>query len=118
MSGLDGYGWGLTASRVGERAAMVPEWIRMCRRGGMLAIGPSPAMATRFHTRAGPPSRTACPQGACSTCPSSTVTLKNGIENMLMHYIPEVKGVMEVRACVVCQSGEDSSWGRRGSHPR
>jgi Fe-S cluster biogenesis protein NfuA len=25
------------------------------------------------------------------------VTLKNGIENMLMHYIPEVKGVMEVR---------------------
>ncbi|PNW74926.1 hypothetical protein CHLRE_12g504150v5 [Chlamydomonas reinhardtii] len=33
--------------------------------------------------------------GACSTCPSSTVTLKNGIENMLMHYIPEVKGVME-----------------------
>ncbi|GIL47058.1 hypothetical protein Vafri_3888 [Volvox africanus] len=33
--------------------------------------------------------------GACSTCPSSTVTLKNGIENMLMHYIPEVKGVIE-----------------------
>lgn len=36
------------------------------------------------------------PQGACSSCPSSTVTLKNGIENMLMHYIPEVKGVIEV----------------------
>ncbi|KAG2500911.1 hypothetical protein HYH03_001670 [Edaphochlamys debaryana] len=33
--------------------------------------------------------------GACSTCPSSTVTLKSGIENMLMHYIPEVKNVME-----------------------
>ncbi|KXZ55882.1 hypothetical protein GPECTOR_2g1433 [Gonium pectorale] len=33
--------------------------------------------------------------GACSTCPSSTVTLKSGIENMLMHYIPEVKGVIE-----------------------
>jgi Fe-S cluster biogenesis protein NfuA len=28
--------------------------------------------------------------GACSTCSSSTATLKNGIENMLMHYIPEV----------------------------
>ncbi|PNH11299.1 NifU-like protein 4, mitochondrial, partial [Tetrabaena socialis] len=33
--------------------------------------------------------------GACSTCPSSTVTLKSGIENMLMHYIPEVKSVIE-----------------------
>ncbi|BBN12927.1 NFU1 iron-sulfur cluster scaffold homolog, mitochondrial [Marchantia polymorpha subsp. ruderalis] len=35
-------------------------------------------------------------QGACSGCPSSAVTLKNGIENMLMHYVPEVKGVEEV----------------------
>jgi Fe-S cluster biogenesis protein NfuA len=34
-------------------------------------------------------------KGACSGCPSSTVTLKNGIENMLRHYIPEV---LEVRA--------------------
>lgn len=33
--------------------------------------------------------------GACSGCPSSSVTLKSGIENMLMHYIPEVKGVIE-----------------------
>lgn len=33
--------------------------------------------------------------GACSGCPSSTITLKSGIENMLMHYIPEVKGVVE-----------------------
>ncbi|MQL73029.1 hypothetical protein Taro_005365 [Colocasia esculenta] len=32
-------------------------------------------------------------QGACSGCPSSSVTLKSGIENMLMHYIPEVRGV-------------------------
>ncbi|KAG6765099.1 hypothetical protein POTOM_029113 [Populus tomentosa] len=32
-------------------------------------------------------------QGACSGCPSSSVTLKSGIENMLMHYVPEVKGV-------------------------
>ncbi|KAK7348746.1 hypothetical protein VNO80_23398 [Phaseolus coccineus] len=28
-------------------------------------------------------------QGACSGCPSSSVTLKSGIENMLMHYVPE-----------------------------
>jgi len=34
-------------------------------------------------------------QGACSGCPSSSVTLKSGIENMLMHYIPEVKEVIE-----------------------
>ena len=34
-------------------------------------------------------------QGACSGCPSSTATLKMGIENMLRHYIPEVR---EVRA--------------------
>lgn len=32
-------------------------------------------------------------QGACSGCPSSSVTLKSGIENMLMHYVPEVQGV-------------------------
>jgi len=34
-------------------------------------------------------------RGACGGCPSSTMTLKNGIENMLRHYIPEVT---EVRA--------------------
>ena len=34
-------------------------------------------------------------QGACAGCPSSTMTLKSGIENMLRHYIPEVE---EVRA--------------------
>lgn len=34
-------------------------------------------------------------QGSCAGCPSSSVTLKAGIENMLMHYIPEVR---EVRA--------------------
>ena len=32
-------------------------------------------------------------QGSCSGCPSSSVTLKSGIENMLMHYIPEVTEV-------------------------
>ncbi len=34
--------------------------------------------------------------GACRTCSSSTITLRNGIEAMLMHYIPEVKGVEQV----------------------
>ncbi|KAI0472476.1 scaffold protein Nfu/NifU N terminal-domain-containing protein [Xylaria cf. heliscus] len=35
-------------------------------------------------------------RGACRTCDSSTVTLKNGIEGMLMHYIEEVVGVEQV----------------------
>lgn len=34
--------------------------------------------------------------GACSGCPSSTITLKNGIENMLKHYIPEIQAVEAV----------------------
>lgn len=35
-------------------------------------------------------------KGSCRGCDSSTVTLKSGIERMLMHYIPEVKGVEQV----------------------
>jgi len=35
-------------------------------------------------------------KGSCSGCPSSTMTLKNGIENMLRHYIPEVSAVEAV----------------------
>ncbi|MBN3294266.1 NFU1 protein, partial [Polypterus senegalus] len=35
--------------------------------------------------------------GSCTGCPSSTVTLKNGIENMLQFYIPEVEEVEQVR---------------------
>ena len=34
-------------------------------------------------------------QGACAGCPSSTITLKHGIENLLKHYVPEV---IEVRS--------------------
>jgi NFU1 iron-sulfur cluster scaffold homolog, mitochondrial len=34
--------------------------------------------------------------GSCSGCPSSTVTLKSGIENMLKHYIPEIIAVEAV----------------------
>ena len=36
-------------------------------------------------------------KGSCRGCSSSSVTLKNGIERMLMHYVPEVKGVDQVR---------------------
>ena len=39
-------------------------------------------------------------KGSCRGCSSSTVTLKSGIERMLMHYIPEVKGVEQVRPSV------------------
>ncbi|HKX09581.1 MAG TPA: NifU family protein [Stellaceae bacterium] len=35
-------------------------------------------------------------QGSCAGCPSSTATLKAGIENMLRHYIPEVRAVSPV----------------------
>ncbi len=35
-------------------------------------------------------------QGSCSGCPSSTATLKAGIENMLRHYIPEVVEVRQI----------------------
>ena len=35
-------------------------------------------------------------QGACQGCPSSTMTLKMGIENLLKHYIPEVVEVRPV----------------------
>ena len=35
-------------------------------------------------------------QGSCAGCPSSTMTLKNGIENMLRHYVPEVNAVEAV----------------------
>ena len=36
-------------------------------------------------------------QGSCSGCPSSTLTLKQGIQNLLCHYLPEVKEVVEVQ---------------------
>ena len=35
-------------------------------------------------------------KGSCSGCPSSTITLKSGIENMLKHYIPEVIAVEQI----------------------
>ena len=35
-------------------------------------------------------------KGACSGCPSSTATLKHGIENLFKHFLPEVKGVEQI----------------------
>ncbi len=35
-------------------------------------------------------------QGSCSGCPSSTMTLKQGVENLLKHYIPEITEVIPV----------------------
>jgi len=35
-------------------------------------------------------------QGSCSGCPSSTMTLKQGVQNLLCHYLPEVKEVQAI----------------------
>ena len=35
-------------------------------------------------------------QGACQGCPSSAITLKNGIESLIRHYVPEVEAVEAV----------------------
>tara|TARA_B100000579_G_scaffold392667_1_gene368784 strand:+ start:400 stop:939 length:540 start_codon:yes stop_codon:yes gene_type:complete len=35
-------------------------------------------------------------QGSCSGCPSSTMTLKQGVQNLLCHYLPEVKEVVSI----------------------
>lgn len=39
-------------------------------------------------------------QGSCSSCPSSIVTLKNGVQNMMQFYIPEVVAVEQVEDAV------------------
>ena len=35
-------------------------------------------------------------QGSCTSCPSSIVTLKNGVQNMLQFYVPEVVAVEQI----------------------
>jgi len=37
-------------------------------------------------------------QGSCSGCPSSTMTLKQGVQNLLCHYLPEVKEVVAYKS--------------------
>lgn len=48
--------------------------------------------------------------GSCVGCPSSSITLRNGVENMLMHYIPEVKGIVNV------DPGEEPDDGKTAPH--
>ncbi|XP_016424059.1 NFU1 iron-sulfur cluster scaffold homolog, mitochondrial-like [Sinocyclocheilus rhinocerous] len=36
-------------------------------------------------------------QGSCTSCPSSIITLKSGVQNMLQFYVPEVEGVEQVK---------------------
>ena len=43
------------------------------------------------------PARAQPPLSHLAGCPSSSATLKNGVENMLMHYVPEVKGIVQVK---------------------
>jgi len=38
-------------------------------------------------------------RGACSGCPSSTATLKHGIQNLLRHFVPEVVEVQPMNWC-------------------
>ncbi len=45
-------------------------------------------------------------QGSCQGCPSSSITLKHGIENMLMHYVPEVTAVEQYESELDKQSEE------------
>ena len=47
--------------------------------------------------------------GSCVGCPSSSVTLKNGVENMLMHYIPEVTAVVSLE-----EEDDDEDGGGQG----
>ncbi len=42
--------------------------------------------------------------GSCVGCPSSTATLRDGVENMLMHYIPEVRKIEQVLSPVELES--------------
>ncbi len=35
-------------------------------------------------------------KGSCSGCPSSTATLKRGIQNLLQHYVPDVRAVEQI----------------------
>ncbi len=49
-------------------------------------------------------------KGSCRGCDSSTVTLKSGIERMLMHYIPEVKAVEQVSSLGPSPCGFGFSW--------
>jgi Fe-S cluster biogenesis protein NfuA len=54
--------------------------------------------------------------GSCVGCPSSSVTLKNGVENMLMHYIPEVSGVEAIMEEEEEEEGKGGDGSNDGDH--
>ena len=56
-------------------------------------------------------------QGSCTSCPSSVVTLKMGVQNMLQFYVPEVKEVEQVSLVprLVCMLQFMYQWSRRSS---
>lgn len=56
--------------------------------------------------------------GSCVGCPSSSVTLRNGVENMLMHYIPEVKGIEDVTATEPVENGDFLQDNDNHAHPK
>lgn len=49
--------------------------------------------------------------GSCVGCPSSSITLKQGVENMLMHYIPEVTAVVALEEEGEDDEGDDTPFG-------
>jgi len=55
--------------------------------------------------------------GSCQGCPSSSVTLKSGVENMLMHYIPEVTSVEAVDEDVAQLEREQADFARELEKP-
>ena len=65
------------------------------REGAKVIPGQLNYLPKFYGIQIDPESVTLQMRGACQGCPSSTATLKMGIENMLRHYIPEVR---EVRA--------------------
>src|SRR5262249_28932898 len=49
-------------------------------------------------------------QGACSGCPSSTATLKHGIQNLLRHFVPEVVEVRPMESQIPRFTARQKAW--------
>lgn len=55
--------------------------------------------------------------GSCVGCPSSSITLRNGVENMLTHYIPEVKGIVDATGTEDAENSFANDLGEEGTAP-
>ena len=62
-------------SRIGKKLIEIPENVNFSFKDGIVTVEL---------------------KGSCSGCPSSIMTLKQGFQNLLCHYIPDVKGVEAV----------------------